>query len=222
MPESSQPPATWAGEEAAVWPLWDALLLHQRGLGAQQDLPLLSPGGDRISSIEDLQVVSVCVWRILNQSSQKNKWASVLPANYQSMAVLTKFCFEYLLFVCHDKYRSEKMKEHSITDTNGLNRWSPWRNPLEATRAWQSCRIWWHTSRSRCGANWLLGFKITFGCNAFTLLQESERLAFGITDNLIRVSVIQSWLKRDGYETTEVSCNYAMMVAPTLSVRQLF
>ena len=68
----------------------------------------------------------------------------------------------------------------------------------------------------------LIGFKNTFGCNSFTLLQESERLAFGITDNLIRVSVIQSWLKRDGYETTEVSCNYAMMVAPTLSVRQLF
>ena len=66
------------------------------------------------------------------------------------------------------------------------------------------------------------GFKITFGCNAFALFKESERLAFGITDNLIRVSVIQSWLKRDGYETTEVSCNYAMMVAPTLSVRQLF
>ena len=77
---------------------------------------------DRISIIEDLQVVSVCVWRILNQSSQKNERASVLPTNYQSIAVLTKFCFEYLLFVCHDKYRSEKMKEHSITDTNGLNR----------------------------------------------------------------------------------------------------
>ena len=45
MPESSQPPATWAGEEAAVWPLWDALILHERDLGTQQDLPLLSPGG---------------------------------------------------------------------------------------------------------------------------------------------------------------------------------
>ena len=96
------------------------------------------------------------------------------------------------------------MKEHSSTATIRPNRWSPWRNPLEATRAWQSCRIWWRTPRSRCGANWLLRFKITFGCNSFTLLQESERLAFGITDNLIRVSVIQSWFKRDGYETNAI------------------
>ena len=44
VPESSQSPATRAGEKAAVWPLWDALILHERGLGTQQDLPLLSPG----------------------------------------------------------------------------------------------------------------------------------------------------------------------------------
>ena len=47
------------------------------------------------------------------------------------------------------------MREHSSTATMRPNRWSPWRNPLEATRAWQSCRIWWRTPRSRCGVNWL-------------------------------------------------------------------
>ena len=29
------------------------------------------------------------------------------------------------------------------------NRWSPWRNPWEGTRAWQSCHIWWRMPQLR-------------------------------------------------------------------------
>ena len=62
VPESSQPPATWAGEEAAVWPLRDALLLHQRGLGTQQDLPLLPPGGPHFKHRRFAFVSCKCVY----------------------------------------------------------------------------------------------------------------------------------------------------------------
>ena len=51
VPKPCQPPTTRAGAEAAVRPLWDALLLHQRRAGAQQKIPFCSKGGDSTNMI---------------------------------------------------------------------------------------------------------------------------------------------------------------------------